>query len=124
MKRLIFLSIILILLTNKIFTQEINIIEKIDKAPHFIGGNELLKEYIQTHLKKPKIGANINGTALLSFKVDTLGNIKDVIIIRSIYESFQYDIIPIIMNMPKWVPGEINGIKVEAIVYLAIKLST
>jgi len=124
MKRLTFLKIIFILFTNYTVAQEINIIDKIDKAPNFTGGCELLEKYLQEHLIKTKMGANINGTALLSFKIDTLGNVKDVIIIRSLYESFIMDVIPIIMNMPKWVPGEIKGIKVETIVYLAIKYET
>jgi len=65
---------------------------------------------------------SIEGKFYLYFTVDTLGQIRNVNIIRGITEGVDKIIERSLYVMPKWIPAEYKGRKVESIVYLTIRL--
>jgi hypothetical protein len=66
---------------------------------------------------------NIEGDVYLYFTVDTLGKICNVNIIKGFTKLFdKVAITDNLYRMPKWIPAEYKGKKVESIVYLTIRI--
>ncbi len=67
--------------------------------------------------------ADIETTVHLYFTIDTLGQICNINILKGLSESFNNEIIEKnLYKMPKWIPAEYKGKKVESIVYLTIRI--
>jgi protein TonB len=111
----------LILISRVGFSQEVNLISTLDNSPIYIGGLDSLNSFILRNRTIPKEEAFIDGTLLLSIKVDTCGKVSELKIIRGLGNLIDHDITKVINSMPNWDPAKLKGIKVESIVYLAIK---
>jgi protein TonB len=79
--------------------------------PEFPGGTEKLYLYLSKEIKYPKYSRRnkIEGTVVVSFCIDTDGSVFDVKIVQSVSEDIDNESIRVIKNMPKWIPGKIDG---------------
>lgn len=98
--------------SNKIFNGD-----DVDQQPSFPGGTNALNTFIASNLKYPVWAQEkgIQGRVVVKFIVEKDGSISNVEVDRSVYPSLDNEAMRVIKNMPKWIPGQINGkaVKVE-----------
>lgn len=98
--------------SNKIFNGD-----DVDQKPSFPGGNKALNKFIASNLRYPDMAQEngIQGRVVVKFIVEKDGSISNVEVDRSVYPSLDNEAMRVIKNMPKWIPGQINGkaVKVE-----------
>lgn len=121
MKKAILVFIIYLFAISLFSQQDISLLNKPDRIAQFPEEHGVLENYIKERLPSLKEDCFILGEAFVSFKVDTLGLISDIKVIRGFYNNFESEISKVLINMPKWIPAEIKGVKVESILYLSLK---
>lgn len=98
--------------SNKIFNGD-----DVDQQPSFPGGTNALNTFIASNLKYPVWAQEkgIQGRVVVKFIVEKDGSISNVEVDRSVGPSLDNEAMRVIKNMPKWIPGQINGkaVKVE-----------
>lgn len=101
--------------TNNVDYASKEIIAKKIKKAKFPGGVNAYSKYIDK-LKKPKesFKKGYSGKTYLSFKIDTMGNIKNAEIIISGNEEMDSLVIKRIKQMPKWTAASKFGKPVES----------
>lgn len=74
----------------------------------FPGGEDSLLSFMKENLELPKgiiwEGKEPSGVAYVQFKVDTLGLVSDVKIIKSVHPIYDKAIIKMMKKMPRWIP--------------------
>ncbi len=82
-----------------------------EQPPRFPGGTEAMFSFIQKHKKYPQGGpdADKEGKVYVSFVVQSDGNIKNIIVKKSLSPSHDAEATRIIRKMPKWIPAKQNG---------------
>jgi len=80
--------------------------------PEFPGGQEALKNYLQSNLVYPQdaIELGIEGKVFVSFVVFEDGSIQQITILRGIKGnmSCEKEVLRLIKRMPNWIPGKNN----------------
>ena len=98
--------------SNKIFNGD-----DVDQQPSFPGGINAFNTFIVSNLKYPVVAQEngIQGRVVVKFIVEKDGSISNVEVDRSVDPSLDNEAMRVIKNMPKWIPGQINGkaVKVE-----------
>lgn len=96
----------------------------VENMPEFIGGVNILYEYIQRNIRYPANNRNreINGTIYVSFVVDEKGKTRYVEIKKGLDPILDVAAIEVIENMPLWIPGFHRGIPVSVAYILPIKI--
>ena len=87
----------------------------VKNMPSFPGGKAKLMEYLHNNLVYPQKAseARIMGGVLLQFIARKSGNITNVCVLRSISPEIDAEAVRLVESMPKWVPGEKNGVPVN-----------
>jgi len=87
----------------------------VERFPIFPGGEEAMQTFIAKNIVYPEsaMNAGIQGTVIVQFIVDRKGNISNPVVVRDIGGGCGNAAIDVIMKMPKWNPGEQNGIPVS-----------
>jgi antitoxin component YwqK of YwqJK toxin-antitoxin module len=82
----------------------------------FEGGNFAEKEYIRTNLHLPKLteGTKINGSVLLRYKVDPLGLISEITVLKSLGYGLNQAAINVIKSFPPVNAATYNGIPINS----------
>ena len=91
------------------------------KYPVFPGGEKELMRLIDRNIWWPK-EAHYGGTIVVQFTVDTLGDCRDLKILKSPDRCFEPIITTIFSKMPCWIPGEMEGRKVPMKFTLPIRI--
>lgn len=83
----------------------------VDKSPQFPGGEEALLKFIEDNKKYPPsaIADKKEGLVVLSFVIDTDGNITNEKVVRSADPALDKEALRLMKSMPKWTPGEDKG---------------
>ncbi|MEG1564879.1 MAG: TonB family protein [Bacteroides sp.] len=102
------------------------VFDMVEQMPQFPGGNSELMKYIGEHLKYPTI-AQENGTqgrVVCQFVVGRDGQVREVMVVRSLDPYCDKEAIRVIRSMPPWIPGKQNGkaVAVKYTVPLVFKL--
>lgn len=92
----------------------------ITSAPSFRGGEEKMKAYIQSNMKKVE-SISIKGTVWVEVTVDVNGKLKGIRIHQGISTKLDEEALRLVKNMPDWKPGESNGNAVQAKVLIPIE---
>lgn len=81
------------------------------KEPYFPGGVPALMNYLSKNIVYPAQAVNekIEGRVLLQFVVTKKGRIKDVKVLQSPHPLLDAEAVRVVEDMPRWVPGEVNG---------------
>ncbi len=95
----------------------------VSKKPEFPGGEEALMVYLAENLKYPRVALenNIQGIVVVRFVVDTEGRISSVEILKDIGGGCGAEAARVISSMPRWTPGEHNGVKVNVRFVLPVR---
>jgi protein TonB len=93
----------------------------VDKMPSFPGGSHALQLFLDRNLKWPQREMDVQGTVLISFIIDKSGKVDKVRIEKSIIPEFDNEAKRVMLLMPKWKPGELNGRKVATLMYLPVQ---
>lgn len=87
-----------------------------EKMPEFPGGEGALMNYIATHLRPSNeaIETAKGNRCVVQFLVTKTGDIGDVRVLLSVSPLFDREVIRMIRTLPKFTPGMMNGVTVEA----------
>lgn len=77
----------------------------------FPGGIGELMKYLQQNIKYPKEcrEKGIQGRVIVQFVVNTDGSIVDLNVIKPINPELDKEVIRVVSEMPKWIPGRQRG---------------
>ena len=87
------------------------------KMPEFKGGPNGLNSFVVSHLKWPKDGYDFQGIVFLSFVILKDGSVYDIRVVKSFTKKFDDEAKRVLSQMPKWIPGELNGHVVNVKMY-------
>ena len=87
----------------------------VKNMPEFPGGVVALKRYIAEHVEYPDIAKKegIEGVVFLRFEVTKKGSIGKIDIQKGVHPLLDNAAIKVIKSLPKFIPGEQNGKKVN-----------
>ena len=79
-----------------------------EEAPEFPGGTQALNEYIKSNKLYPQeaMDRGIEGRVIAQFVVDSMGNVCEERVVRSVDAQLDGEAIRLIRNMPRWKPGK------------------
>ena len=97
--------------TSACNTSKDTIMDMMEKQPDFPGGPDALRTYLAKEVKFPETAKNnhIQGVVLTEFMVETDGSISNAKVIVGLSPECDEEALRVIMNMPKWIPGENQG---------------
>ena len=97
----------------------------VEDMPKFKGGAQALYEYLGKQINYPKEAqeADIEGRVYLNFIIQADGSVKDVKILRGLSHGLNEEAIRVVSNMPKWIPGKVDGKNVPVLYNLPIRFS-
>lgn len=84
-----------------------------DQMPEFPGGNEALKEYIQSHIIRTNGDDGSTGKVIVQFVVKKDGTIGEVKVARSLNKELDKEAVRIIKSLPRFTPGRNGGEPVD-----------
>lgn len=96
----------------------------VEKMPEFPGGEIALRKWIANNIEYPKDAnySEIKRTKLyVKFVVTETGDIADIKVIHGINEMFDAEAVRVIQSLPKFIPGEHNGTKVNVYYTLLVE---
>ncbi|GAB2558302.1 energy transducer TonB [Spirosoma aerophilum] len=84
--------------------------------PEFPGGTSAMETYLKKHVRYPASAAqaNVKGFVLVSFRVDTLGNLTAIRVSKSIGYGCEEEALRVVTQMPRWKPSYQSGKAVPA----------
>lgn len=94
----------------------------VEKVASFPGGMQKMMEFLMINVKYPKDAEKqqLQGKVVVKFIVTKNGSIKDVTIQKGVAESLDNEAIRVVKAMPKWIPAENGGKKVDSEYWLPI----
>ncbi|QIK58745.1 energy transducer TonB [Dysgonomonas sp. HDW5A] len=95
------------------------------KIPEFPDGIDALIAFLGNNLKYPLDAEKqkIEGRVLVQFIVSTTGDVENITILQKLSPSCDEEAIRVTQLMPKWIPGEMKGKKVNTIFKLPFNFS-
>ncbi|CAG5082463.1 energy transducer TonB [Parvicella tangerina] len=101
------------------------LMDPIELAPAFPGGQKAMYSFLSDHLVIPAyiIENGLQGKLYVQFTIDSTGDIKDVSVLKSFHQVMDAEIIRVIEMMPCWKPGQIGLEKVDMKFTLPITVS-
>lgn len=108
---------------NQVEVKQQKIYDVVSQMPRFPGGHEAMMQFITDSIRfyLPDEERGIPGRAIVRFVVDTIGQINDITILRSLTPACDKEAIRLVKSMPRWIPGEEDGVKVP--VYFNLPIS-
>ena len=87
-----------------------------EQQAEFPGGSEAWKQYLDKTLKYPgaAVRANVEGTVLVSFVVNTDGSIQGINVVKNLGFGCDEEAIRVIRAVPLWNPGRQSGRAVQS----------
>lgn len=102
--------------------KEIEIHDFPEKEPEFPEGMQELAPYFVKNIRYPEYSRSrlVQGRVFLRFVVKKTGEITDPKILKGINKELNEEAKRVILSMPKWIPGEFKGEKVDCYFSLAV----
>ena len=84
--------------------------------PQFPGGYIALTNYFQEHIKYPEFCKmyKVDGKVYVKFVVTEDGSVTEVAILHGVEAHLDEEAIRVVKAMPKWTPGNRNGVPVKS----------
>ncbi len=100
------LALLLLLLPLTSFAQKGN-----NKMPQYPGGLAAVSQYLSDNIVYPEEAQkqNIEGQVLLKLIIDSLGNVTDVLVMKSVHPLLDSEAVRVARKMPKWEPAIKDG---------------
>ncbi|MFB6341011.1 energy transducer TonB [Saccharicrinis sp. FJH62] len=95
---------------------------KPEDMPSFPGGEMAMMSYLSNIIRYPAEAQKkgIQGRVYVNFVIKKDGTIKNIKVIRGVHQSLNEEAVRVVKNMPKWIPGKVNGIPVNVSFMLPI----
>ena len=92
-----------------------DIFDFVNCPPSFPGGQQALLDFLRENTKYPEQAEkdSIVGRVVISFVVETDGSITNTKVVRSVHPLLDAEALRVTNLMPKWEPGNQNGIPVR-----------
>lgn len=81
----------------------------VEQGAEFPGGSSAWRSYLARNLNVPDSLKNVKGKVSVSFIVNAKGEIESVQIVKSLHPVLDQQVVRVIENSPKWIPGKQNG---------------
>lgn len=100
-----------------------NIYSVAEVMPSFVGGNNLMNDFINKNLKYPEEAKNstIQGAVFVGFVVEKDGSLSNIVIKRGLPGGCSEEALRVIRLMPKWNPGKLQGVPVRVSYILPVR---
>ena len=86
----------------------------VEEYPKFMGKDaNSFKDWIQQNIRYPETGTDVQGKVVVSFVVDTTGNISSVNVIKKLMPKFDAEAVRVVLLSPKWTPAKQNSMPVD-----------
>lgn len=87
----------------------------VEKQPMFPGGEVNLQKFLSENVQYPSFAKEngIEGTVVVSFVVRKNGKLTDIKVVKSLGGGCDEQAIAAVKAMPRWIPGEQSGRKVD-----------
>ena len=95
-----------------------------EKMPEFPGGFEAMNQWISKNLNLSANNKPVEGTAYVRFTIDENGKVSDINLLKGLSPLQDRAIINAMRNMPKWIPGQNDGVNIKMQYDLPIKFIT
>lgn len=94
----------------------------LEHPAEFPGGEEALTKWINQNIQYPEqaVYDNASGKVFLEFVVEKDGTLTYFTVVNSVHEALEEEAIRLLMEMPKWTPGTVEGSPVRSWVTLPI----
>lgn len=94
----------------------------VEQLPEFPGGAIAFMKWITSKVRYPKFAQDgkIRGRVVVSFLVDTEGNVQRLRLEKSTNRALGVEVIKAMGDMPKWKPGKQNGKPCTAMIAVPI----
>ena len=92
-------------------TSEWGAFYSVELPPEYPGGTKALHKYLNDSIRYPQeaIERGIEGRVIVQFVIDSLGNVCEERVVRSIDSQLDGEAIRLVRNMPQWKPGTQRG---------------
>ena len=103
----------------------INAYDVVEQMPCFPGGQGKLVEFIEENMQYPKECAEkgIYGRVIVAFVVERSGQLSNIRVVKSVHRALDKEALRIVNLMPRWIPGEQNGVTVRVKYIIPIRFS-
>jgi protein TonB len=103
----------------------INAYDVVEQMPCFPGGQGKLVEFIEENMQYPKECAEkgIYGRVIVAFVVERDGQLSNIRVVKSVHRALDKEALRIVNLMPRWIPGEQNGVTVRVKYIIPIRFS-
>ncbi len=93
-----------------------------EQMPEFPGGQKALMHYIYTHINYPDsaLKNNIHGIVYVRMVVEPDSTLSDIKVVKGIGYGCNDEAMRVVSNMPKWIPGKMNGKNVRVAYMLPV----
>lgn len=96
----------------------------VEETAEYVGGREVLKEYLQQQLIYPKevLQQGVEGLCIVRLIINQDGKISNATIMRGMWDCPDCDAeaIRVVKSMPDWIPAKVGGKPVSSYYNLAI----
>lgn len=79
----------------------------VEEHPVYPGGDKAMLEYLKANLQMPD--ECVQGRVVVSFLIDSLGNISEARVTKSLSEACDREALRLVNAMPRWEPGKQLG---------------
>ena len=93
-----------------------------DIMPGFPGGEAALYRFLSEKLRYPPLAArnSIEGKVHVRFVIEKDGTVTNASVMKGIGYGCDEEAVRVVNEMPKWIPGEINGVRVPVFSSIAV----
>ena len=97
----------------------------VNEPPRFTGGMSALDKYLRKNARYSEAArkARLEGRVFVNFIVTDQGDIEEIKILKGLEPELDSGVIQLIQNMPKWIPGKLNGRPVNVRFNLPVNFS-
>jgi TonB family protein len=109
-------------MSTSLFAQEVdttsennNVFRIVESAPQFVGGQEGLIKFLGKNLRYPETAkkAGVQGKVVVKFIIEADGTVSKPEIVKGVNKELDEEAIRVIKKMPKWMPGQQQGVGVR-----------
>jgi hypothetical protein len=114
MKRILLIFLVFLTCNTNFAQSSINVVtapldfDIVDIRPEFPGGYNAFIKYVINNFKMPDV-EDLSGTIKVSMIIGSNGVVKDIKILNDLGSGTGEQILNILKECPKWVPGQHNG---------------
>ena len=99
------------------------IFQVVEEVPQFPGGEAALMRWMNQNIHYPESCATngVEGTCVVKFVIEKDGTLSKPMIVKGVDKELDAEAVRVIMSMPVWKPGKVNGQAVRSYFMLPVR---